>query len=158
MYYLNSHFLVYTQNYQQNSTSKSIENSTNIDQKPTRHENEERHHRPIAMPIPPTPQQPKLDLHHVHQRQHQEHRPANRAHRRHHVPDPKGRSIHMGQIERPEDPVLVVSPAGEPDGLLQSQRHQAGEEEAAEGVDVEGDQILRDFGARGASGLLGRVD
>lgn len=90
------------------STSKSIEHCTNIDEQPRRHEYDERHHGGVAVPTVAAAQQPQLDLHDVHQRQHQENRPAHRPDRRHHVPDPERHLVDVGQIERPENPVVVV--------------------------------------------------
>lgn len=45
-----------------------------------------------------------------------------------------------------ERPGVVVTGAGDPDGLLESQGDEAGEEEGAKGVDVEGDEVLGDLG------------
>ena len=47
-------------------------------------------------------------------------------------------------------PPLTATCAGDLDGLFESQGDEAGEEEGAEGVDVEGYEVLGDGGAGGA--------
>jgi len=51
---------------------------------------------------------------------------------------------------------LVVG--GDPDGLFEPERNQAGEEEAPERIDVEGDHGFGDGGVDGVAGGVGGVD
>lgn len=55
-------------------------------------------------------------------------------------------------------PVFQMGPSGQPDDLLQAQSHEAREEKAREGVDMECHQIFCDLRAWTAFGLLHRVD
>ena len=65
---------------------------------------------------------------------------------------PHGHGI--GATNSSTSPSLTATCGGDLDGLFESQGDEAGEEEGAEGVDVEGYEVLGDGGAGGAWGWV----
>lgn len=111
----------------------------------------------------PARQRPQLDLNHIDQSQHQEDAPADRTRRGNQVPDPEQVFVDPGQVEgevaaEVEGPGEAGRSGGDPDGLLEAQGDEAGEEEGAEGVDVEGDEVFGDLASGGAGGVVVWVD
>lgn len=103
------------------------------------------------MPTRATPETPQLDLNHINQRQHQETAPANRSQTGDNHPESERRLVDV--VNHGIDPSREVGERGgdvEPHGLFEAQGDEAGEEEGGEGVDVEGDEILRHACRRGA--------
>ena len=100
----------------------------------------------------PTGQSPELDLHQIHQSHHQEPAPEHRPQPREQHAEPQHRHVHVSLVDRHrKSPALAGL-----DGLLEGERDEAGEEEGAEGVDVEGDHGLGDGGGGGAGGRGGQ--
>ncbi|KAK8671838.1 hypothetical protein V6N13_038423 [Hibiscus sabdariffa] len=99
----------------------------------------------------PTSQSPDLDLNHINQSQHQKQTTGNRPSTGNHHADPKQRLVNIDVLENlgaaEIDADVEGMGFGELDCLLEGQSYEAGEEERAEGVDVEFDQILGDFRA-----------
>lgn len=96
------------------------------------------------MPTRATPKAPQLDLNHINQSQHQKHTPANRSQTGDNHPESERRLVNI--VNHRIDPSREVKRRGrdvEPHGLFEAQSDEAREEEGGEGVDVEGDEILR---------------
>ncbi|CAB4270860.1 unnamed protein product [Prunus armeniaca] len=121
--------------------------SSSKDEERNGDEDDKRDHGGQSVGAPAT-QSPELDLHHVDESQHQEHAPANRTRTRDEHPDPEGGAVDPGE----ELGRVVGRGSGDPDGLLEGDGDEAGEEEGAEGVHVEGHEVLRDAGPGAAGG------
>lgn len=92
----------------------------------------------------------KLDLSHIDQSHHEEATATNRANARYKHAKAEGSFIDMGEEL---DVVVEGGGGGEAEGLLEGQGDEAGEEEGAEGEDVEGHQVFCDGGGGGAGGV-----
>lgn len=99
----------------------------------------------------PASQSAELNLNQIHQRKHQEDASKHRPRRRHQDSCPECRRVNM---DSHGDTAHLTTALANPDGLLESKGNEAGEEEGAEGVDVEGDEILA-HGRVGDAGRLG---
>lgn len=96
----------------------------------------------------PAPQSPKLDLSYIDESHHQESAPTNRTHCRNQVPDPESVLVDVTHVKSEDHEAASLARGfGDPDGLFEAQSNKAGEEEGAEGVDMEADEILRDLWA-----------
>ncbi|KAJ7967738.1 hypothetical protein O6P43_011957 [Quillaja saponaria] len=124
----------------QSLASKSVQNNRNIYQKSNRNQDHKRNHRSQAMRAP-TRQRPKLDLNHIHQCQHQKPASANRTHTGYQHPHPKSRFVN---VDQELEWVVEGGVSRESNGLFESQGDETGEEEGAERVDMERDQVLGD--------------
>lgn len=148
-----------------NLASESVQNGTNVYDERNRDQNHQWHHSREGL-WAPTSQSSKLDLDHIDQSQHQEGAPGHRADTRDQHPNSEDRSVDVGEeLNR----WVVAGALGDSDGLLEAHCDKAGEQEAAEGVHVEGDEILpngrardagavRDKGVFGVSGVPGQAD
>lgn len=113
------------------SASEGVEDDGGVDEHGGGDEGDERHYG--AQGGAAAPQRPQLDLDHVDEGQHQEPAPEHGA---------DGGGDDPGAQERPVDARRPAVRAGEVDGLLEAEGHEAGEEEGSEGADMEGDEVL----------------
>ncbi|PON56525.1 LOW QUALITY PROTEIN: hypothetical protein PanWU01x14_180930 [Parasponia andersonii] len=124
------------------ATEKCVQNDADIDQKRGRDEDHKRDYGGVGVRAATT-EGPELDLDDVDQSQHEESAAADGADAGDEHPDPED-----GPVDPAEEPGRVVGGApADPNPLLEPDGDQAGEEEGAEGVDVEGDEVFGDLGA-----------
>ena len=149
--------------------SKSVEHKKDINDECQRNQNHQGTNCCESIPTPTT-QYPQLDLNQVNQSHHQEPTPENRPECRNEYAGPQ-----RGRVKMPHGDAqhLITATATDPnftaafanlDGLFESQGDEAGEEEGAEGVDVEGHEVFCDCGAgyapsadEGGGGVVGGV-
>ncbi|PON87620.1 hypothetical protein TorRG33x02_166130 [Trema orientale] len=116
------------------ATEKSVQNDADIDQKRGGDEDHKRDYGGVGVRAATT-EGPELDLDDVDQSQHEESAAADGADAGDEHPDPED-----GPVDPAEEPDRVVGGApADPDPLLEPDGDEAGEEEGAEGVDMESD-------------------
>ncbi|GAB2282392.1 hypothetical protein Dimus_016937 [Dionaea muscipula] len=120
---------------------KSIESSGNISHKGSSDKHNQHHHR-VHRRWAPAAEQPEPNLDHIHHRKHQEEAPHHAAHGGTQHPGSQDPSIDMGT----EGLIRIVA-VEYVDGQLQPLGYEGGEEEEAEGDDLEGEQPFSDADA-----------
>ncbi|CAI0540254.1 unnamed protein product [Linum tenue] len=150
------------QNCYMDLTSEGMKQKENIDNGRQGDQSDQRRNCSNSVQTPTT-QNPQFDLHQVHQRQSQEPTSQNRTQSRNQSPQPQGLEIDMNQRLIVTRSQHIINNSGgeigsasnisgavvrEYDGLLDCQGDEAGEEERAEGVDVEDEEVLA--GGRGS--------
>ena len=131
-----------------------MKHKKNIDHKSRRNQSHQRTNCSESMQIPTT-QPPQFDLNQVHQGHHQEPASENRPECRDQRTDPQTHLVNMAHVGTKKlgvgATISTITTCSDLDGLLESQGYEAGEEERAEGVHVEGDESLGCIGARRTS-------
>lgn len=122
---------------------EGVKNKSNVNEKRQRNQTHQRHGGGHRLP-PPTTKIPQFNLNQIQQRRHQKSAPKNRPDRRRHHPHAQPRRVGH----------TVVAAADSSNRLFQRQGDQAGEEEAAEGVHVAGNETLGDGGGGGTVAVL----
>ncbi|KAF7831002.1 hypothetical protein G2W53_013335 [Senna tora] len=129
--------------------SKSVQNNKNVNEKRRRNQNEERDDSRESVGAA-TGQRAELDLNNIDQSHHEEATPTDGTDAGDEHAEAEGGFVNLGEEL---DGEVEIGGAREADGLLESEGDEAGEEEGAEGVNVEGDEILGDGRGGGAGGI-----
>lgn len=103
----------------------------------------------------------ELDLRHVDEREHEEGAAGDGSDAGDEHAEAEGGAVDVRDEVVDDGGVVEGGGAGEADGLLEGEGDEAGEEEGAERVDVEGDEVLGDGGGGGTRRIgveaVGRV-
>lgn len=135
--------------FTENLASESVQNERGVDEERNGDEDEKRNDGGVGVRAS-AGKRSKLDLRDVDERKHEEGAAEDGSHSGDEHSDAEGAAVDVRDEVFDGGGVVERGGAGEANGLLERKCDKAGEEKGAEGVDVEGDEVLGDGGGGSA--------